>query len=61
MQIRSGFEIVTKAARDFRVLEALRSKERAGIALTTAERARLIVLSDRRAAIRTERLRGLVG
>ena len=56
METPSGFEIANKMARDFRVLEALRSKERAGIPLTMAERARLVVLKDRRELIKTERL-----
>ena len=56
-----SIEIANKMARDFRVLEALRSKERAGIPLTLVERARLVVLKDRRELIKTERLMALKG
>ena len=51
-----SFEVVTKMARDFRILVALRSKERANIPLTLAERARLVVLKERREQIKLERL-----
>ena len=56
-----SIEVANKMARDFRILEALRSKERAGIPLTLVERAQLVVLKDRRELIKTERLMAMKG